>query len=449
MRSMKKSLRVGLVAVAGLVFSNGIACSDVTLKEGFPCSAAGTCPSPYICTQMGCYLHPDGGLEGGLGGTAGGAGNRGIGGSGLAGKGGGAGGAAGSAGAAGYDGGGGSGLGAGGNAGHGGAGGSAGAGGSGAGGSAGAGGGGAGGSGGAGGGGAGGSAGAGGGGTGGSGGAGGAKTCPSTQHNCSGTCMDNSSTQSCGSSCTACATPTGGTATCDGTSCGSSCNTGYHNCSGTCSSNTSVATCGASCSPCPTTANGAYSCLSNGACSLACNTGYLQCLGGPRTCTANSWSFEDGSADGFGLVSQVGGSADGIAVSTAHAADGTQSLAIAATFNCTRTAFEVLVYPCTLGTPVNMSGLTLTFQVYVEGPALPAYGAQEASAVILDSSSSYVDLTPQVGAWVPVSVPLTDPSDASADGFGFSFYMVPSGPPPGNVCMQWQGTIYLDAFKVQ
>ena len=122
-----------LVAVAALLFSTGIDCSDLeTVKEGFPCSTTGTCPSPYTCAQNGCYLHPDGGAGSGLGGTGGGGGNRGIGGSGLAGKGGGAGGTAGAAGSGGI---GGSGQGAGGNAGHGGgAGGSAGAGGGGAGG---------------------------------------------------------------------------------------------------------------------------------------------------------------------------------------------------------------------------------------------------------------------------------------------------------------------------
>jgi hypothetical protein len=185
-----------------------------------------------------------------------------------------------------------------------------------------------------------------------------------------------------------------------------------------------------------------------GACSLACATGYLQCIGGTRTCTSGKWSFEDGTADGFALLPQTGDASDGISVSTAQHTDGTHALAIPVTFNCTRRSFEVALYPCMLGTPVSLVGKTLTFQVYMDGPAFLSGPVQPAASVIGGSGTS-VAITPAIATWINVSLPFTDPADASADGFDFSFYMLPSGPPPGNVCMTWTGTIYLDAFAVQ
>lgn len=47
--------------------------------------------------------------------------------------------------------------------------------------------------------------------------------CPSGTHDCSGNCVDNMSSMTCGTSCSACPTPSGGTATCDGSSCGIRC----------------------------------------------------------------------------------------------------------------------------------------------------------------------------------------------------------------------------------
>jgi hypothetical protein len=58
----------------------------------------------------------------------------------------------------------------------------------------------------------------------GSGGGGGATvTCRSTQHPCSGACVDNSSINTCGAQCEPCKPPTGGNATCDGTTCDFTC----------------------------------------------------------------------------------------------------------------------------------------------------------------------------------------------------------------------------------
>jgi hypothetical protein len=46
-------------------------------------------------------------------------------------------------------------------------------------------------------------------------------------HRCGDTCVSNTSTQTCGSSCTPCAVPANGSATCNGTSCGIACNSGF------------------------------------------------------------------------------------------------------------------------------------------------------------------------------------------------------------------------------
>jgi hypothetical protein len=166
-----------------------------------------------------------------------------------------------------------------------------------------------------------------------------------------------------------------------------------------------------------------------------------------RTCTGGTWSFEDGTADGFSLATQVGGSADGIAVSTTRASDGTHSLAIATTFNCSRTAFQVVKYPCGLGTPVNFAGKTLTFKVYFDGPAF-LQGPVEPAVTIYSNPARTVAITPAVNTWISVSIPL-GASDSSDDGISFSTFMQTTGPAPSYLCGSWTGTVYLDGFSVQ
>jgi plastocyanin len=161
----------------------------------------------------------------------------------------------------------------------------------------------------------------------------GGKTCQSSQckcqtgssHDCSGTCMSNASTASCGGSCAACPSgPTNGSATCDGTSCGTACNSGYspcngacvneqadnancggcgatfactggktcqssqckcqagstHDCGGTCVNNTSTASCGTSCSACSPGPTNGYATCDGTSCGTACNSGFSPCAGG-------------------------------------------------------------------------------------------------------------------------------------------------------------------------
>ena len=57
--------------------------------------------------------------------------------------------------------------------------------------------------------------------------------CAEGTHDCSGSCVSNTSVSTCGTSCTACPVPDGGTATCDGISCGVSCGS-ETSCNGAC-----------------------------------------------------------------------------------------------------------------------------------------------------------------------------------------------------------------------
>jgi hypothetical protein len=101
--------------------------------------------------------------------------------------------------------------------------------------------------------------------------------CGSTMHECPGVgCVSNTSTATCGSSCTPCPVPSGGTATCDGVSCGVSCASGSHVCDGSCVTNYSTATCGTRCTPCPTPTNGSATCDGT-TCGIACATNYHAC----------------------------------------------------------------------------------------------------------------------------------------------------------------------------
>lgn len=61
-------------------------------------------------------------------------------------------------------------------------------------------------------------------------------SCPSGQHLCSGQCVSDSSTQSCGGSCVPCPVPANAVATCSGGTCGFTCNSGYSRCGNACCS---------------------------------------------------------------------------------------------------------------------------------------------------------------------------------------------------------------------
>jgi alpha-tubulin suppressor-like RCC1 family protein len=121
------------------------------------------------------------------------------------------------------------------------------------------------------------------GGSGGKGGAGGsAVVCnPSTEHLCSGVCVSNSATATCGTRCDACTAPSGGTATCDGTSCGFTCGGATPKqclAAGICIASTGCCTN----SDCPTNAGG-----QTGTCDTASHACSYACSGSTKPCTIN------------------------------------------------------------------------------------------------------------------------------------------------------------------
>ena len=116
--------------------------------------------------------------------------------------------------------------------------------------------------------------------------------CQTGFHQCSGACVSDTSTATCGTSCSPCPVPANGSETCNGTSCGVSCGMGFHLCGTSCLSNTSAGSCGTSCSPCPVPTNGTATC--NGtSCALACNSGFHLCSG---QCVSNSSPATCGSS---------------------------------------------------------------------------------------------------------------------------------------------------------
>ena len=123
-------------------------------------------------------------------------------------------------------------------------------------------------------------------------------TCDPGFHSCGGSCVDDRSLDSCGTSCTACPVTANATAaTCDGTSCGLQCDTGYHICSGGCVSGTSAQSCNMSCTPCTAPIGGSATCDGT-SCGGSCPSGQKLCLGACiAMSTACSGSCPSGTHD--------------------------------------------------------------------------------------------------------------------------------------------------------
>ena len=117
-----------------------------------------------------------------------------------------------------------------------------------------------------------------------SGGVGGtaAPTCSPTQHNCAGSCVDNTSIMNCGGRCNQpCLAPAGGTATCDGTTCGISCGGATPQ---KCAASMTCIPASGCCSnaDCPAKAGGQQA----GSCDSGTNTCDYSCPSNSQACTA-------------------------------------------------------------------------------------------------------------------------------------------------------------------
>jgi hypothetical protein len=208
-------------------------------------------------------------------------------------------------------------------------------------------------------------------GAGGTTGTGGVTGCASGNHMCSSGCVRNDSASACGTtSCTPCGVPTNGSATCDGTSCGLTCNTNYHACgTSTCAGNTDPTACGSSCIVClgSSIANSAPTC--NGTCGIGCATGYRACTGtsGLASCNRVSYSFDDGSSDGW-FAASGGPSAVTVATSTSiHHGTSGSSLQVAGSFGVfgSGSSMGVQVPLCVTGSE-NLNGRTVSAWIYID-----------------------------------------------------------------------------------
>jgi hypothetical protein len=106
------------------------------------------------------------------------------------------------------------------------------------------------------------------------------------------------------------------------------CGGGFHDCSGTCVDDTSPANCGSSCTPCSAPANGVAACNA-GACSYTCETGYSVCSTG--CCTCGDTQTDPNNCGYCGHVCTTGDTCTaGVCEATVVATDQANAFAIAA-----------------------------------------------------------------------------------------------------------------------
>ena len=145
---------------------------------------------------------------------------------------------------------------------------------------------------------------------------------------------------------------------------------------------------GSICQRCRTDTDGTAACR-GGVCALDCNVGFIRCNGTPNFCVRPHWTFEGGAED---FSSEVGlqSANDTFNVSNTRAAEGSRALGIPVRFgdnNCERRNVRVQLRHCGLGGgSSNLAGKTLSFQVYLDGPALPTGGSSCGSAATTAAS---------------------------------------------------------------
>jgi hypothetical protein len=95
---------------------------------------------------------------------------------------------------------------------------------------------------------------------------------------CGSSCVNTySDPNHCNSCTTVCPGDTHGTPICQSGICSISCYSGYHLCTGACVDNTSLQSCGYSCTPCPAPPTHGYEiCTVSGYCDFTCNFGYTR-----------------------------------------------------------------------------------------------------------------------------------------------------------------------------
>lgn len=235
-------------------------------------------------------------------------------------------------------------------------------------------------------------------------------------HGCvtSGQTVSECGTGRSGAACVSCPSMTGGTATCASNQCGVSCGAGYHACGSACGDDTSPETCGTSCTPC-SLANAVAICTSAGSCAIgSCVSGWGDCNGvssdgceahvavDPTQCGASctDCSVANGTPGCSGGQCTVAsctasyGDCDGIA------ANGCETNLLVSTANCGACGHDCLFSgsTCTSGqcSPVVVYSTTTT----TEGPVLDAlnlYWADEAVGLLTQPIAGGTVLTLYTG----------------------------------------------------
>jgi hypothetical protein len=183
---------------------------------------------------------------------------------------------------------------------------------------------------------------------------------------------------------------------------------------------------------------GAYNCAATGACLTTCTTS-ADCATG-NICTASScgpactaqYNFEGGTTQGF-INNIYANRAFGAPASTAvRALCGTRAIAMTASFAVDPIA-EIYV---DLPAATSFTGLSISFHVYIDGPALPAGSAVQ--GLLINGITSYFTggytQSIGVGRWITITYAL----DATATRVGMQL-LLPSA-------QAWSGTVYLDEF---
>ena len=138
--------------------------------------------------------------------------------------------------------------------------------------------------------------------------------CPANQHVCADVCVSNSSTQTCGASCSPCPARTNATATCNGTACGFTCNSGFGNCDGNAANGceTNLNTTDNHCGACGSACSASQACVS-GSCVTVCTSetcGQTGC-GTGVTCRSPEGSRPAGTCEADGQCCVASGRPSG------------------------------------------------------------------------------------------------------------------------------------------
>ena len=265
--------------------------------------------------------------------------------------------------------------------------------------------------------------------------------CAEGSHKCGEQCVSNISVATCGSACNSCKPPAHATSTCDGVSCGIACNSGWHLCSGACLDDTAVTSCGARCSPCEVPENATAKCEAH-ACDFDCNPGFLRCTA--FSCGRKLWTFESRTLERFELdTSSSPASAGALSVAQDQHFEGSSALKAPMAAGPS-TGKQILLHAeiCP-GQRLDLSKLTVSANVYLEGPEFPADAFVQ---IWLWGNGLYHYMTsvqgPKSGAWMSLRAVL-GPTMDSSNAYGVAIVVAL------NDGESWAGNVWLDAVTLE